>query len=94
MRLNLADRCKPVFLAGDFNAKPDSSEISELKKGFSILSDTSKPTYRADNPTECIDYIMVDAKHAGAIEVESYETIADPVATDHCALVLKATIKK
>ena len=94
VRLNLADRCKPVFLAGDFNAQPDTAEISELKKGFSILSDTSKPTYRADNPAECIDYIMVDTKHAGDIEVKSYETIADPVATDHCGLVLKATIKK
>ena len=94
VRLNLADRCKPVFLAGDFNAQPDTAEISELKKGFSILSDTSKPTYRADNPAECIDYIMVDTKHAGDIEAKSYETIADPVATDHCGLVLKATIKK
>ena len=94
VRLNLTERGKPVFIAGDFNAEPESPEIAELKKGFTILSDTSKPTFRADNPTKCIDYIMVDSAHAASVNVLSYETIADPVATDHCGLVLKANIKK
>ena len=93
VRLNLADRGKPVFLAGDFNATPDSPEIAELKKGFTILSDTTKPTFRADNPTQCIDYIMVDSASADRVKVLSYETIADPVATDHCGLVLRAVLK-
>ena len=90
VRLNLADREKPVFLAGDLNASPESPEIAELKKGFTILSDTSKPTFRADNPSRCIDYILVDTAHAETVKVQSYETIAAPEATDHCALVLKA----
>ena len=94
VRLNLTDRDKPVFIAGDFNADPESPEIAELKKGFTILSDTSKPTFRADNPTKCIDYIMIDSAHADRVEVQSYETIPDPVATDHCGLVLKAELKK
>ena len=89
-RLNLADREKPVFLAGDLNARPESPEIAELKKGFTILSDTSKPTFRADNPSRCIDYILVDTAHAETVKVQSYETIADTNATDHCGLVLKA----
>ena len=93
VRLNLIDRGKPVFIAGDFNAHPDSPEIAEMKKGFTILSDTSKPTFRADNPSQCIDYIMVDSAHAGCVRVQSYETIPDPVATDHCGLVIKATFK-
>lgn len=93
VRLNLTDRGKPVFIAGDFNAAPESPEIAELKKGFTILSDTSKPTFRADNPTKCIDYIMIDSAHADRVEVQSYETIPDPVATDHCGLVLKATFR-
>ena len=90
VRLNLADREKPVFLAGDLNALPESPEIAELKKGFTILSDTSKPTFRADNPSKCIDDIMFDTAHADAVKVLSYETIADTNATDHCGLVLKA----
>ena len=91
VRLNLTDRSKPVFLAGDLNALPESPEIAELKKGFTILSDTSKPTFRADNPSRCIDYILVDTAHAGTVKVLSYETIADPEATDHCGLVLRAS---
>ena len=90
VRLNLTDREKPVFLAGDLNALPESPEIAELKKGFTILSDTSKPTFRADNPSRCIDYILVDTAHAETVKVQSYETIADTNATDHCGLVLKA----
>ena len=93
VRLNLADREKPVFLAGDLNALPESPEIAELKKGFTILSDTSKPTFRADNPSRCIDYILVDTAHADAVKVRSYEVIADTNATDHCALVIRANLK-
>lgn len=93
VRLNLADREKPVFLAGDLNALPGSPEIAELKKGFTILSDTSKPTFRADNPSSCIDYILVDTAHADAVRVLSCETIADTNATDHCGLVLKADFR-
>ena len=83
-----------MFLAGDLNALPESPEIAELKKGFTILSDTSKPTFRADNPTKCIDYIMVDTAHADRIEVLSRKVVAAPEATDHCALVVTANFKK
>ena len=93
MRLNLADREKPVFLAGDLNALPESPEIAELKKGFTILSDTSKPTFRADNPSRCIDYILVDTAHADRVEVTERQVVAAPEATDHCALVVRVNVK-
>ena len=93
IRLNLEGRDKPVFLAGDMNAKPDTPEIAELKKSFTILSDTEKPTFRADNPNRCIDYIMVDTQHAPRVKVKSYDVVAAPEATDHCGLVLKATLE-
>ena len=92
VRLNLADREKPVFLAGDFNSKPDSNAIAILKKGFTILSDATKPTWRADKPSCCIDYIFVDTQSAGRVRVTERKTIAAPEATDHCALVVKATL--
>jgi len=91
--LNLAGRGKPVFLAGDFNATLHSPSIDELEKNFKILSDTGKPTYRADAPTRCIDYIMVDNAHTGCVEVVSRDVIAAPEATDHCAVVIKANLK-
>ena len=93
VRLNLVGKDKPVFLAGDLNAAPDSPEIAELKKDFTILSDTSRPTFRADNPRRCIDYILVDSLHADRVDVQSYEVLQRPDATDHCGLVLKARLK-
>ena len=93
VRLNLADRDKPVFLAGDFNSRPDSNAIAILKNGFTILSDVTKNTFPSDKPDRCIDYIMVDTKHADKVECISRKVIAAPEATDHCALVVKARIK-
>jgi len=37
---------------------------------------------------------MVDKAHAGMVEVQSRDVIADPVATDHCGLVVRATLRK
>ena len=93
VRVNLADLGKPVFLAGDFNATPESNAIAILKKDFTILTDTTQPTFRADNPTKCIDYIMVDTAHADRVEVTERRVIAAPEATDHCALVVRANLK-
>ena len=93
VRLNLADREKPVFFAGDLNSKPDTKTIAILKKGFTILSDVTQNTFPADAPRCCIDYIMVDTKHADIVEVISRRVIAAPEATDHCALVVTAKFR-
>ena len=94
VRLNLADRDKPVFFAGDLNSKPDTKAIAILKKGFTILSDVTQNTFPADKPRCCIDYIMVDTKHADKVKVLSRKAIAAPEATDHCALVVTADVSK
>ena len=94
VRLNLADRDKPVFFAGDLNAEPDAKAIAILKKGFTILSDVTQNTFPADAPRCCIDYIMVDTKHADKVEVVSRKVIAAPEATDHCGLVVKAKVEE
>ncbi len=90
VRVNLAERAnrKPVFLAGDFNAYPDSKAIAILKQDFTILSDVTQPSFRADKPTKCIDYIMVETRHAGRFEVATRKVIAASEATDHCALIV------
>lgn len=49
---------KPVFLCGDFNAVPDSPTLVMLSEDWTVLSETA-PTYPADNPRKCIDYILV-----------------------------------
>lgn len=51
------DSDKPVFLAGDLNAMPDSETIAFLKEDWTMLSSTH-PTFPSNNPTRCIDYIF------------------------------------
>ena len=88
-----ANESKPVFLAGDLNASPSEASITSLAERFTILTDTNKPTFRADNPTSCIDYIMVDHGHAARVTVKDRQVIAAPEATDHCALTVTAEVK-
>lgn len=49
---------KVVILCGDFNAKPNSRTIKELKKNWTIVS-AQNDTYDSSRPKQCIDYIMV-----------------------------------
>lgn len=65
---------KPVFLCGDFNAVPDSPTLQYLSQDWKVLSETS-PTYPADNPRKCIDYIMALKNRAG------YEVLKTAVST-------------
>lgn len=51
------DSDKPVFLAGDLNALPDSETITLFKKEWTMLSSTH-PTFPSHSPNRCIDYIL------------------------------------
>lgn len=66
---------KPVFLCGDFNAVPDSPTLRQLSEDWDLLSETA-PTYPADNPRKCIDYIMALKNRAG------YEVLKTAVSTE------------
>ena len=48
---------KPVFLAGDLNAYPESETINFLKEDWIMLSST-QPTFPSHSPNRCIDYIF------------------------------------
>ena len=47
-----------MILCGDFNAKPNSRTIKEMKKNWTIVS-AQNNTYDSSRPRQCIDYIMV-----------------------------------
>lgn len=49
---------KPFIIAGDWNDHPDSPFIKALKRNFQICS-LQAPSYPADKPNECLDYIAV-----------------------------------
>jgi endonuclease/exonuclease/phosphatase family metal-dependent hydrolase len=80
---------KPVFLMGDFNAKPDSETIRIFKKEFEILSDVSLNTFPAKGPRVTIDYIMVDKAHAKKYKNAKSYVDSVPEATDHSAVIVE-----
>ena len=88
---------KPVFLCGDFNAVPDSQTQALLSEDWTILSKTD-PTYPADNPRKCIDYILV-LKNRAKYEVVKTEVCTElesadvRTASDHLPLYVDVIIK-
>ena len=77
---------KPFLLMGDWNDLPNSKLLQDLKDHFTILSGT-EPTFPADNPQECIDYIAIlNTKSAKALESH---VINEPEASDHRPLISK-----
>lgn len=50
---------KPVFLAGDFNAKHDSEFIAKLRENHTLLSNPEVRTFPANKPNRTLDYITL-----------------------------------
>lgn len=89
----LAGSEKPLFLAGDINASPGEASVALLKKAFTPLNDVAAPTYPADAPARCIDYLFIGSDRAADLTVTARRTIAAPEATDHCAVVVTACLR-
>ncbi|HOF21414.1 MAG TPA: endonuclease/exonuclease/phosphatase family protein, partial [Bacteroidales bacterium] len=74
---------KPVFLAGDLNAVPESEVMKRFESYWNILTNTSVPTIPSDKPSKCIDYIL-GLKSDGRTFVTNKTVVEDePVASDH-----------
>ena len=61
---------KPVFVVGDFNARPDSRTIIEFSRHWTRLS-TDEPSFSSDDPRVCIDYIFVLKNNASVERIGS-----------------------
>jgi endonuclease/exonuclease/phosphatase family metal-dependent hydrolase len=85
---------KPVFLAGDLNSQPNSKEIALLKKDFTILNDPSKPTFPADHPDRCIDYLLAKKNPGQSIKMIASEIVEEPLASDHRPVWVKVKVKR
>lgn len=90
---------KPVFLAGDWNAKPRSGELCAMREFMTVLSDENSRTYHGFKPftpgsEHCIDYIAVDSAHADAFAVTSSHVVPDYDTSDHCPLFVTAEAVK
>jgi endonuclease/exonuclease/phosphatase family metal-dependent hydrolase len=80
---------KPLLVGGDFNAHPGTEPLEVLLREFEILSDGVSPTFPADNPDRCIDYIFGSA---GVFRVVHSEVVEEPVASDHRPVVVHVVI--
>ena len=74
---------KPLFIAGDLNAHPDSELIGGLKKEFKLISPLDVYTYPAEGANETLDYIGVQLKDTAVVSVVSSEVVNEPLASDH-----------
>ena len=80
---------KPLFLAGDMNAEPESGFIKELQKDFQILSNPKQHTFPAPDPKETIDYIAMLKQNAKGFAVISAKVINEPMASDHRPILVE-----
>lgn len=78
---------KPIFIAGDFNAYPNSDIIKQLSKRFKVLTPPEK-TYPADIPEECLDYIALDKNTYKPKLFRNSFVINEPEASDHRPVLL------
>lgn len=74
---------KPFFIAGDFNAEPQSRFMRNFMEKFTVLSATDGKTCPADRPEEMIDYIAVYAPYGSGIEPVACRIESETMASDH-----------
>lgn len=94
IRREAANTQKPFFIAGDFNAEPESGMIREMQKDFKLLTGTKLPTWPADQPHDIIDYIAVSAKDTAAFTPLSAWVVNEPAASDHRPIVTDLILKQ
>ncbi len=74
---------KPLLLGGDFNAEPQSEPVRVLGITFTLLSDDTQPTFPADEPKVCIDYVFAKRSESYSFKVLNSTVIPESIASDH-----------
>ena len=82
---------KPVFIAGDMNAKPHSAPIVAFKEFSQLLTDDTKYTFPSDDPRICIDYIF---GVNGSFKVLKNYVFYDSLFSDHVPLYVDVKVGK
>ncbi len=80
---DLGDRSgRPVLLAGDLNANPDSEVLKLFRRTWTVAASREKTlTYPSKEPTKQIDYVLF--RPAGRWKAIEVRAIDEPVASDH-----------
>lgn len=79
---------KPFFLAGDFNALPESDFITRLNADYDILNDVTLHTFPASAPDRTLDFITSWKPTGTFVAVEESRVIDERVASDHRPVVV------
>ena len=82
---------KPVFIAGDMNARPTSKPVMAFKEFCQVLSNENKFTIPSTGPRACIDYIF---GANGSFKVLNEQVIYDCIYSDHLPLWVDVKIGK
>lgn len=78
---------KPLFIAGDMNAHPDSEFVKALQKNFVLLTNPKQLTFPADKPDVTLDYIAAYAKDTTVFTRISSYVPEESIASDHRPVV-------
>jgi len=84
---------KPVILAGDINATPESPVLEALNQNWRTLSNPRLFTYPSDNPSRTIDYIFGYTPNGFTYSVWQTRVLNEPVASDHLPLFADIRLK-
>ena len=77
-----ADAAHPVFLAGDFNGRPDGPVIQRLQRDWLVLTKSGNPdTYPSPAPDREIDFVMVRPRVS--VDIIAHRVIDETLASDH-----------
>lgn len=87
------ETAKPLFIAGDWNATNGSRLLAEMQKDFQLLNDPKRPTFPADRPDSCLDYIAGYVGKGKPFVRLSSAVVAEPLASDHRPLVAEVRLK-
>lgn len=85
---------KPVFLAGDMNSAPGDAPQQKLGEHFTALTDTLLPSYPADKPTVCLDYIYGYKGNGYTFNVSRKRVVPEKEASDHRPVEVSLKIEK
>lgn len=75
-----ADSARPVILAGDLNANPDSKPLAILREGWAVAGGNLL-TFPAGKPAKQIDYVLYRPR--AAFRMREVVVPDEPVASDH-----------
>lgn len=87
------ETAKPLFIAGDWNATNGSELLAEMQKDFQLLNDPKLPTFPADRPDSCLDYIAGYIGKGKPFVRLSSAVVAEPLASDHRPIVAEVRLK-